>query len=300
MQLDALPYDVLHTLCQYVDDNDLRALALSSALLLPFAQQRIYNQISIESPPQAIRCLSTLKRRPYLARHVRRFSLRLDPQLSLLKPFADALAHALSNMYNLTDLDVVVPQSASCAFFPPPVSSTATRSQVPTIYTRLVRFSTNLPFDSALSSFLGRTPSVSELQIGEYDVPSVSPSVPADHASPAPPRGLPTLAKDALPNLSLFMGPSDVAAALVPRRPLQSVHLYSGELSEPVLNALALSASPISVFGAFTHSLSPAVLRCLAQSLPHLHHLRIMTMYHAASSQPDEVSLIPSPPLLMQ
>lgn len=286
MSIPKLPFDVLDALCLFLDTSDLLSLALTSNAFTVCARKRLYRHLALEQPVQAERCLQTLASRPDLARHVRVFSLRLDPSAALFKSFVTTFARALHNMPLLTSLDVALPQTASDAFMARCKSSE-------TVYERLSHFSCNLPFDGNIANFLGRTPSVSELHLGDYQAPTHAPaSEPPSTTNELPSAShLPSLPSTSLPNLSVFWGPPDVAAGLVPGRPLESVHLYYGELSESVLDALGRSTSSIAVFGAFTHSLSPAILRHLAQSLPHVHHLRIMTMYHAASMQPDEVSL---------
>ena len=273
MPVTDLPFDVLDLLCQFVHTPDLPALAASTSLFYPSAQSSLFRRISLYNPSQALRFLSSLERRPDLAHHVRSLSMRLDPNARLLSPFVRLLGKGLANMPNLAYLDVVVPQAASRAFFDAEAHGTS--------YTRLLHFSCNLPLNHAICSFLQRAPALRELQLGEYAATSPQ--------STAPPS-IPSLPSSALPNLAFYMGPSDAVPVLIPCRPLESVHLYPGDLSEEVLDALSRASSPITVFGAFTHSLSPAILRRLAESLPHLHLLRIMTMYHA-SNPPDDVSL---------
>ncbi|KAI5120916.1 hypothetical protein M0805_002896 [Coniferiporia weirii] len=271
MALNNLPLDILDSLCQFVHKRDLLALARSSAVFYPSAQRYLYRHLALFNYTDAVRCLETLRRRRDLARHVRVLSLRLDPNAPVLRSFVELLATVLPDVHNLVSLDIVIPPSASTAFVAPEARGT--------VYPRLTHFSCNLPLDGAVCSFLQCLPAARELQLGEC-----TGIVSASSTS----SSLPVLPASALPNLALFMGPSDAAAVLVPGRPLESVHLYSGELSEDVLVALARSSSAITIFGAFTHSLSPSVLHCLAASLPHLHHLRIMTMYHA-SNQPDDL-----------
>lgn len=273
MALPDLPLDVLDLVCNFIRQHELVAVAASAPVLYPFAQRHLYRRIALANPKDAVRCLKTLQSNPELARHVRSFSLRVDPCEPLLRPFVELLASGLAAMVNLVTLDVVLPHNTSPAFFAPEIYGS--------LYTRLSHFSCNLPLDDAICSFLQRVPAVKELQLGEYE-PTLSESA---QSSPVP-----TLPASALPNLAFFMGPSDAAAVLVPGRPLESVHLYPGDLSDEVLDALSRASSPITVLGALTHSLSPSTLQCLAESLPHLHFLRIMTMYHA-SNPPDEVSV---------
>lgn len=271
MALDSLPLDILDALCHFVPTDDLLHLQLANSAFYPFAQRYIYRELDLQSLPDAVRCLKTLHSRRQISRYVRVFSLRLGPSVQLLRPFMKMLAAVLSEMSNLTSLDLVLPPSASIA-----LAEARSRG---TTYTRLTQFSCNFPFDDGVCTFLQGTPSLKELQLGEGPGGVLA-------STPMPQPALPECA---LPNLALYMGPSEAVTVLVPGRPLESVHLYSGDLSEEVLFALARSATPITIFGAFTHSLSPSILVCLASSLPHVHHLRIMTMYHS-SNQPDDVS----------
>ncbi|KAL5488122.1 hypothetical protein ACEPAI_6230 [Sanghuangporus weigelae] len=270
MPLPDLPLDVLDLVCDFVDQHELVTVAASAPVLYPFAQHHLYRRIALANPKDAVRCLKTLQRSPHLARHVRSLSLRLDPCTPVLGSFVDLLASGLAVMVNLVTLDVVVPHNASRAFFAPEIYGS--------LYMRLTHFSCNLPLDDAICSFLQRVPAVKELQLGEYEA-----TLPASMTL----QSVPMLPATALPRLAFFMGPSDAATVLVPGRPLESVHLYPGDLSDEVLDALSRASSPITVLGALTHSLSPSTLQCLADSLPHLHFLRIMTMYHA-SNPPDE------------
>lgn len=271
MALDSLPLDILDTLCQFIPTHDLLSLSLSHSVFYPSAQRYIYRHIALHSESDAQRCLSSINDKRDLARYVRAFALRLDINITLQQPFANLLAVALAEMTNLITLEVVLPPSASS------VLAQAVTSDP--YYARLARFSCNFPLQDAVGAFLTRTPSLKELQLGEASGDDLSSRASSQLV----------ISTSAAPELAYFMGSSEDAALLVPNRPLGAVHLYSGELTEEVLFALARSATPITVFGALTHSLSPSILLCLASSLPHLHHLRIMTMYHS-SNQPDDVS----------
>ena len=273
MSFHNLPLDILDSLCQFVPPTDLLSLSLSNSALYPFAQRYLYREITLYGQANTARCLRSMQKKRELGRYVKQFSLRLEPDALIMRSFVDMLAVVLSDMRNLISLDLVLPPSASYALSPL-ANATAT------IYSRLESFSCSLPFDAAVCAFLERTPSLKELQLGQ------GPGGVLASSQPPLPCSLPA---SALPRLALFMGPSEAASVLVPGRPLETVHLYSGDLSEDVLFALARSAAPISIFGAFTHSLSPSILLSLASNLPHLHHLRIMTMYHS-SYQPDDVS----------
>lgn len=295
MPLTDLPIDVLDALCQFVARDDLPGLARTAPVFHPLAQRCLYRRLALSSYAKAIRCLTTIRTHKDLARYVRTLSLRLDPSAAVTRAFVDLVADVLSETTNLTRLDLVLPRAASCALYAP--------SQHGSVYARLKRFSCNFPLDDAVGSFLSCLPAATDLQLGECAAgpgsnssssstdgnANVNGNDTASTLSTSPPLPLPLLPPTALPNLKFFMGPPDAAAVLVPGRPLESVHLYSGELTEDVLAALSRSSSTVTVLGAFTRSLSPSVLHSLAENLPHLHHLRIMTMYHTLS-QPDEVS----------
>lgn len=266
MAFSSLPVDVLDVLCQFIAESDLPAVARVNSRICPSAQRYLYRSLAFTSPAKAARCFKTLRRNPLLHRHVRELSLRADPYAPLLRSLVDLLGAVLADAQNLISLELVLPQCATNVFL--------AAEKKDTLYARLVNFSCNLPFSSALCSFLQRTPSVKVLQLSDYS------SAYSD---------LPDLPISALPSLQAFTGSSDLATLLAPGRPLESVHLFSGELSQTIIDALSRSSSSIAIFGAFTTSLSPSILHCLAENLPHLHHLRIMTMYHTFN-QPDEVS----------
>ncbi len=288
MAPSSLPLDVLDVLCAFVPTVDLLAVAASCSLLHPLALRRIYRVIELSTPKQAVHCLRTLAKHPHLARYVRVFSLRLDCQRAVDERYASfkpLLRDALSRMDGLVELDLVIAPSDGGVIF-------KDLDPIEPSYPRLSRFSTNLSLDAAMCLFLERTPALKELQLGE-EIPSLL------HKSPL------LLSPSALPNLSLFMGSMASVVTVAPGRPLESVHLYSPtpsassspseeeELSPEVLSALAQSTGPITVFGALTRSLSLETIRGLAESLPHLHHLRIMTMYHAQTAHhPDEVGSV--------
>ncbi|KAH8103168.1 hypothetical protein DFH11DRAFT_1552083, partial [Phellopilus nigrolimitatus] len=106
--------------------------------------------------------------------------------------------------------------------------------------------------------------------------PSCSASPPCAGGALRAPAPAPLLPPSALLWLALFMGPSDAATALMPGCTLSSVHLYSGELTEAVVAALAHAAMPIT-FGGFTRAL--AAHGGPAAPPPSAHH-----------DHPDEVS----------
>lgn len=266
MALSSLPLDVADSICHFLDTPDLLSLSLTNTLFCPFAQRLIFRHVAIHSPAQAVRCLTTLSKERDLALFVRSFSLRLDSSQPVFRPFIHMLAVALSHMSNVTSLDLVLHHSMSTVLAGVDTGDVA--------YPRLVRFACNFSLDANVSAFLQRAPQLSELQLSDGGAPSAM--------CPIHPT--------AIPHLTVFIGSCEAAYALVPGRPLESVHIHSGDLSDEILSALSQSTASISIFGALTRSLSPSLLISLASNLPHLRHLRIMTMYHSSHRHHDQVS----------
>ncbi|TDL29321.1 hypothetical protein BD410DRAFT_892640 [Rickenella mellea] len=260
-----LPLDVFDAVCAFLDVSELLSLARATSRLSPFANRYLYRHLSINSPARAIRCLTTLAERPGLALCVRSFSLRLDPTQPILRPFRLVLATAIRHMANIITLDLLLDPLTSCSL------KDAVDDE--TVYDRLTSFVSNYSLDANVARFLRYTPSICDLQLGGYGTsPAINP-----------------LPISFLPYLSLFIGSCEAVAVLAPGRPLESVHLHSGSLTDDVFVALSRSTGPVKVFGAFTTSLSPNLLSSLASNLPHIQHLRIMTMFHSSNHYRDEI-----------
>lgn len=290
MSLHNLPLDILHALCAFLDTSSLLNLSRTHSVFYPYTQRNIYRHVAISSLPNAVRCIKTLHNNPDFALFVRSFSLRIDANAALLGAFVDNLASVLVDMSNLASLDLVLPPAASRVLASSSPRLARLHPDRSPSYHRLSRFSSNFGLDASLCTFLARTPALKELQLGDAAATTAVLPLAQPAASPLP--------VDALPNLALFTGSCSDATIIVPGRPLESVHLYSGDLDEAVLDALARSSTPITIFGSLTNSLSPSILHALASSLPHLQHLRIMTMYHS-SNHPGDVSYIHRPSTLL-
>jgi hypothetical protein len=83
-----------------------------------------------------------------------------------------------------------------------------------------------------------------------------------------------------LPELSSFSGSSQAAQSLVPGRPVSSIFLTSGDLTEAVVSALAQSAASVSTLDATTTSLPLPILESLAAVMPELENIRLTTTYN--------------------
>jgi hypothetical protein len=146
------------------------------------------------------------------------------------------------------------------------------------VFTRLQRFACSFPLDSHVVDFLGNTESLLELEVDGISSPLSPP--------------LPTLPVASVPLLCEFKGSSHAATAIVPGRPVQSIHLNSGDLTGDDVAILARSTAHVAILGTTTSSLPVPLLQSLALHLPDLVYLRLimMTTFNFPEA-PDAVSL---------
>ncbi|KAG5646418.1 hypothetical protein DXG03_003468 [Asterophora parasitica] len=239
MFLLQLPVELLDAICEPVRPVDLVSFARTSSSIYPSAQRLLYRHLSLSSHAQNLRAVFAIARKPELARHVRTFSLRLDTS-PVFGAFYRLLGVALSSMTELTSLDLFVDPTASWIL-----------SQTRHAYPRLLHFASSLPLDDHVAGFLRRTDALLELEIDGSIMPI---SLPA-----------PILPVASLPRLSQFVGPSHVASAIVPGRPVESIHLPTGDLTVEDVISLANTTAHVVVFGATTSSLPILLLDALSQ-----------------------------------
>ena len=75
----------------------------------------------------------------------------------------------------------------------------------------------------------------------------------------------------------------------MPGRPVESIHLNSGDLTEDVVESLAKSTARVLLLAAATTSHSLGPIGTLAQCMDHLDHLKIITTTNFPEP-PDAVS----------
>ncbi|THH18549.1 hypothetical protein EW146_g2435 [Bondarzewia mesenterica] len=273
MSLSALPVELLDAVAQNLSKPQLVALSRTTSFLCPIAQRLLYRQVSISPTAHNLDVVLTLAKRPDLARFVRTFSIALDHRSTVFLPFYRALARALSSMTELTSLDLLVDSGASWVLG---------RSSSNPTYPRLSHFTCSFPFDSLVADFLERTPALEELELDSAPCSSPKPSSPI------------ILAATSLPLLSHFVGPYQAAKIIVPGRPLQSIYIHDGDLTEDEIAWLAQSTGHVAVLGAITTALLVPLLQALARHLPYLAYLRVASPIHASLKNPDTVRASPS------
>jgi hypothetical protein len=147
-------------------------------------------------------------------------------------------------------------------------------------YPRLQTFTSSFSFDAHVTGFLERTPALEKLELDTAPVSGTAP--------------LPFLSHAAIPRLIHFMGPYQAIKVIVPGRPLESIHIHDGDLSEDEVACLAQSTGHIAVLGAITSALLVPFLKSLATHLPYLSYLRLMAPFHVSLKPSDDVRPLPS------
>ncbi|KAF7301462.1 F-box domain-containing protein [Mycena indigotica] len=234
----SLPPELLDYVCGFVATRDLALVARCSITLYPIALRSLYRQITIsDASTQSI--VHTLAHRRDIAAFVRKFSVA---DVSLCP---HELAAALTNMAaTLVSLDIWVEGVESWIF------STGLMSP------QLEHLGTSIPFDPHVAGFCAGAPSLETVHFA---------SEPVDFCVDA----------CVFPRLATFTGSAKAAVAIVPGRPIESVFITSGDLSEDLVPVLARSTSQLSVLSTTTNSLPVSLLGGLGRHLPQLRYLQI-------------------------
>ena len=268
MAFPRLPIELLDIICSHLCPSDLAALSRTSSLFCPIVQRILYRNLVLSSAKRNLSVVVTLSNKPCIARVVRTLSITVDPSVHVLRPFYCALRDALSAMSELTSLHLSLDVNANLSWVLTPHAR-------PITYTRLQTFSSSFPFDAHVTGFLERTPALERL---ELDTAPVSRTAP-----------LPQLSHAAIPRLVHFMGSCQAVKVIVPGRPLESIHIHDGDLSEDEVACLAQSTGHIAVLGAITSALLVPFLKSLARHLPYLAYLRLMAPFHVSLKPSDDV-----------
>ncbi|KAI9510443.1 hypothetical protein F5148DRAFT_1336163 [Russula earlei] len=250
MSLSSLPIELFDIICSHLSPAHLAALSRTSPLFYPVAQRILYRNL-----------------KPHIARVVHTLSITVDSSAHVLRPFYRALRDALSAMSELTSLHISLDTNLNPSWVLAPGSRHMT-------YSRLHTFTSSFSFDAHVTGFLERTPALERL---ELDTAPVSGAVP-----------LPHLSRSAIPRLVHFMGSYQAVKVIVPGRPLESIHIHDGDLSEEEVACLAQSTGHIAVLGAITSALLVPFLKSLARHLPYLAYLRLMAPFHVSSKPSDD------------
>ncbi|KAH7887946.1 hypothetical protein F5I97DRAFT_1952302 [Phlebopus sp. FC_14] len=256
MFLHNLPVELIHSVAQFLEPGALAAIAQSCSSLCHVAQRLLYRHVSVSAWSRNLGVVLLLARKPDVARFVRSFHITIDSLSPLFHAFYRLLATAILNMTDLHSLNLLVDASASWI-----LKEACSRAS----YSYMVQFTCTFPFDDNVVDFLQRTPSLLQLEVD---------AIPTMLAQSPPATALP---KIFIPHLEQFTGSSRVARLIVPGRPVKSIHLSGGSLSDDDIPLLAHSSTPVVVLGAVTNTAPVPFLELLHRYLPHLAYLRVMS-----------------------
>ncbi|KAI6047128.1 hypothetical protein EDC04DRAFT_2556667 [Pisolithus marmoratus] len=259
MSLQKLPIELVHIIAQDLDIHALAALAQTCSAFCLVAQCFLYRRISVSAWSCNLCVVPLLANRPDIARHVRSFYIAVDSDSppTVSSAYYDLLAEAILNMSELTSLNLLVDSG---------VSWVLKEACTHTSYPYLTHFTCSFPFDENVIQFLGKTPSLLELEAD---------SIPSTFA--LKPLGA-SLSPTTIPHLEQFTGSPRTARVLVPGRPIKSLYLSGSTLTEEDIALLARSTSRIWALSAAINSSPVPFLEHLHRYLPHLAYLRIMSM----------------------
>ena len=251
----SLPHELLDNIFSRLPPPDLLACSRTSSACARVAQRHLFRDISVGATTNNALIVPLLAKNSHLARCVRTFQMRLEPCSPVFESFYDILATALANMTGLTSLQLYLRLCSSS------VLRKATLNP-DVLYPRLRQFTCSFPFDATVVSFLAKAPNLDSLSLDH---------IPTSINLP------PCIPSTVIPHLKQFAGPQHAALALVPGRPLVSVQLHDGDLTEDIIQALAGSASGLLVFSASTSSPPLPILRSISSSMNKLMYLRLMS-----------------------
>jgi hypothetical protein len=115
MPFASLPYELVFHIAAYLSNLDLLSLATTNIFLAHIAQHLLYRDLHLSSYSHNLSLVITLAKKPHIAAHVRSFALHIEPSAILFRSFYDALRTALSNMSELTSLQLFLDPPRSSA-----------------------------------------------------------------------------------------------------------------------------------------------------------------------------------------
>lgn len=256
MSMHSLPVELLNSIAQYLPSSSLAALAQTCTTLCPVAQRVLYCNVLASAWSQNLCVIDTLAKKPHIARFVRSFYIAVDSLAPVFLAYYRQLSKAILNMSELTSLTLLVDSSVSWV-----LKEASSRIH----FQHLLQFTCSFSFDENVARFLDRTPSLLELEVD---------SIPTMSTRNSPP---PYLAPTSIPQLEQFIGSSRTAELIVPGRPVRSIHLNGGGLTEDDIPLLARSAVPVVILGVVTNAPPVPFLETLHMHVPQLVYLRLMS-----------------------
>ncbi|KAF6755608.1 hypothetical protein DFP72DRAFT_811429 [Ephemerocybe angulata] len=252
--LEDLPVELLDLICKFVTKlSDLSAAASASSLLHDVASRVLFETVSIRG--HTLPAATTLSSTPHLAQHVHSFNVSIGVGFTVPPSFfCPTLGLAISNMSNLVSLSISLPKDQTCV---------ALHTRLDSTFPRLTSLQASFQsLDAHFLEFISKTPNLASLVL--------------DQVNQAP---LPHIPQTLLPKLASFSGSAQLAAIIIPGRPVSSISLTSGLLSAHVASVLAQSTAEVLELDATTDSPPLPILQTLGVVMPKLVHLRLGTNF---------------------
>ena len=267
MSFQSLPAELLDNVSQFLQPPELARLARTCSRCLFPAQRSLYRELSISPASRNLSALLTVVNNPHIAPHIRSFSIELDSGATVLQSYYQKLALALQGMTGLRSLRLSIDPGSSWV-----LEAVHSRS--------LTRFSSSFPLDHHVTRFFYSTPKLVELELdAPHDLDTSTASVPVE----------------LIPRLEQFSGSCQAAESIVPGRPVHSLHLSTGDLTENVMEQLGLSSSSISILMATSSISAPRLLHLLSRHMQDLVYLRLMT--NCNMNDASDVDVVSIPPV---
>ncbi|KAH8830227.1 hypothetical protein DL96DRAFT_1592068 [Flagelloscypha sp. PMI_526] len=265
-----LPNEVLDTIAESnaISAKDLTALSRVNSCLLPVSRRILYRSTAIRLSPGPDAFLPAFLANSDIGSFVTSFSFTcpFDATEPFL-PLYQQLAMALSGMPNIVVADLQLPPSSSWVL-------RGCR------WPLLQAFRSSFQLDNNVLGVLTHSSLLQSIEMTSNFLPGDC------HKS---------LTK-CCPSLNHFIGPPQVAALLVPGRPVERVHVLGTDLTPGLLDKLAASTRPIEVLEASVdYAHLPHVLRQLRHNMSKLVHVRLpsrIPIERVSWAEEDEISAL--------
>ena len=160
----SLPTELFHHICSFLTPADLAVLSRVSSNWRDVSQSILYRHLSLSSLVKNVACVFSLAHMPHLACLVRSFTIRLKTYNA---DFCHTLALAVTNLSELTSLEVYADQAASWIM------------QNETTYPHLQSFACSFHLDPHLIHFLNKADSITTLAIDAIPISDVNLPLPS-------------------------------------------------------------------------------------------------------------------------
>lgn len=267
MHILDLPVELLNSVCNYVAFKELSALTRTHRILQPIAQRHLYCHVSIAPANGNLSVMRTLSTRVDVAEYLQSLTIRFD-----------TFTTAFTRLYRyLPDILPRVAHLSALELFIDPKCSWVLQKIAKNTCSRLRRFSCNFPFDENLVQFLNTTESLEDLELEAVE-------------KNVDPKLLAALSPHSLPRLARFNGCVRYAEIFVPGRPVTSISLTVGDVTDSVIATLAISTGHVDYLTTPCQSFTVPLLASIVQHFDKLVYLSVAPSL-ALVAAPSLVSL---------